>query len=109
MSWLDRDRKNDDLNKRVADLTRENIRLSTLNEDMNGQIRDGLKRKSFGEKEYEDIVRRLREHGELVQAQAEIIEYLRDRYPSDFRGLIGDTTSAMPSFAQTVLRYLERG
>jgi hypothetical protein len=111
MSWFKRETS--DLKKEIADLKRENIRLTTLNQDMDGQIREGLKRKAFGEAEYADILRRLGEHGQLVEAQNEILRGLLERYPEDFHDptavpATGGKNDGL-SFTQLVLKYVGKG
>jgi len=82
----------------------EIIRLKTLNEDMDHQIRELNKRRAITEKDWEVYVTKSREHSQMAIEQGLIIEYLRNTYPHDFQ--IGGRLHDL-SFSQIVLRYLK--
>jgi hypothetical protein len=93
-----------DLHQRISHLTTENARLTTLNQDMDGQIRDLTKRRALTEEQWAEHERVVREHREMAHGQAEVIAYLRDKYPHDFQ--IGGVHQRK-GFWEIVLEYLK--
>ena len=86
----------------------EIIRLRTLNQDMDHQIRELLARThTFDDAQFADIERRLKEHVQMADDQAEIIKFLREEYHSEFAP--GATTHQGKTFAKIVLYYLKAG
>lgn len=82
----------------------ELTRLMTLNQDMDHQIRELLSRRALTEEQWAVYERTSRDYREMAQSQADVIFFLREKYPADF-------TSNGPhrnmNFGQIVLSYLK--
>jgi hypothetical protein len=103
MSWLNMKSKSE-LQHEIEDGKREIARLTTLNTDMDHQIRDLIVRRELSEEQWAEYTRIKREHIELAQGQAEIVTYLRNRYPDDFK--TGGRNEGV-GFGTMVVRYLK--
>lgn len=85
----------------------EIARLLTLNSDMDGQIRELIARRELTPAQWADYERVIQEHREMAQGQAEIISYLREQYPGDFR-VVGGVNQGK-GFWDIVMGYLKGG
>jgi transposase len=94
-----------DLHQQISKLTTENARLTTLNQDMDGQIRDLLTRRAMTDEQWAEHERIVTEHRILVQGQAEAIQYLRSKYPGDFSRVGGPHQGK--GFWEIVMEYLK--
>lgn len=82
-------------------------RLLTLNQDQDGQIRELLARRALTDQQWGDYERVVKEHRELVYGQAEVIGYLRARYPDHFRMFGGEHQGK--GFWEILMGYLKGG
>ena len=81
----------------------EITRLTTLNQDMNGQIRELVTRRALTDQQWAQYERDVAQAREMAVEQGYVIEYLRTIYPQDFTGRLWGTSS----FSQIVITYLK--
>jgi hypothetical protein len=75
-----------------AALLRELAALRDLNKDLDGQVRDALKRKAITPAELEEFTRLRAEHTALTKTQTEITVFLRNNYPEMMQGAFAGQT-----------------
>ena len=90
-----------------AEVYTEIARLMTLNQDMDGQIRELIARKELTPAQWADYERVIQEHREMAQGQAGVIAYLREQYPGDFRAVAG--VHQGKGFWDILMGYLKGG